>query len=159
MKVNIWNLIKAMKELYLFWLTGITHWPLYISNNCFIVLFDSTPKFSKAIKTYQKNLKNESAFKTRNISFNCYLHLKKNKLSDSTLTSHSSPHLFKFPFSWQHRLFNPRQVLTPTFHHKVHHPLQTVGEVDESKNSRNKLFFLMKPSSRFGCSTNLSPIH
>lgn len=116
MNVNIWNLIEAKEELFLFWYVGITHWPLYISKSTSaLYYFIQLLNLFKAIKPYEKNVKTESAYKTRNISFKYYLHPKKIKLSDSTPTSHSPPHTLKSPVSWKHRLFTPRQVLTPYF--------------------------------------------
>lgn len=67
-------------------------------------------------------------------------------LSDSTPTSHSSPHPLKSSGSWKHRIFTPHvRCWPPTFYHE-----QAVGEVDEQKKSINKQFFKMQISNGFG---------
>lgn len=127
--MNIQNLIEAKEKLFLFWCVGITHWPLYISKSTSVLYyFIQLLNLFKAIKPYEQNVKTESDYKTRNISFNYYLRPKKIKLSDSTPTSYSPPHTLKSHISWNLHV----RCWPPTFHHE-----QAVGEVDEQKKRIN----------------------
>lgn len=92
MNVSIWNLIEAKEELFLFWYVGITHWPLYISKSTSVLYyFIQLLNLFKAIKPYEKNVKTESAYKTRNILALSITYTQR-KLSSQTLPLHHTPH-------------------------------------------------------------------